>query len=246
MVQIAPLASLTLTHVSPLLSPMSLSRPFIFKIFSMKFSKFIFYIMICFIVFQNTVVNAHPHSWVSVLTEIEGDNKQISGLKMFWTFDLMTTSDALSDVDLSEDNKQLALQNLAIEMLENIKLNNYFTHFRHYGSTLAFKEVAQAKLILEDQKLTLQFLLELERPLLLPVTNLKLQVYEDSYYVDFLWLAQDDIQLSESFFGDCSLKINEAYDFPVQNAYDPLSMQGNATNNELGVINTQAATIHCL
>jgi len=195
---------------------------------------------------QGSVVKAHPHSWVSVLTEIEGDNKQISGLKMFWTFDLMTTSDALSGLDLSEENKQQTLKVVASEMLENIKLNNYFTHFSHYGFVLPFKEVGQAELLLEDQKLTLQFSLQLEKPLALPITNLELQVYEDSYYVDFLWLAHDDIQLSESFHGDCRFDISESSSLPEQASYDPLLKQEGEVNNELGVLNTQSATIHCL
>lgn len=212
----------------------------------MKQTKIIFYIITCSLLFQATAIKAHPHSWVSVLTEIEGDNKQISGLKMFWTFDLMTTSDALSGLDLSEDKQQQTLKILAKEMLANIKQSQYFTHFSHYGVNLAFTEATQEKLILEDQKLTLEFRLILEKPLRLPVTNLALQVYEDSYYVDFLWLAQDDIQLSESFLGDCSFNIEESNSVSEFSAYDPFLIKESDVNNELGALHTQSATIHCL
>lgn len=221
----------------------------------MKITVFRFYHIICSLVifcfiFQISALKAHPHSWVSVLTEIEGDNKQITGLTMFWTFDLITTSDALSGQDLSEQARQNTLQLLAADMLANIKQNNYFSHFKQHYTTLAFKHPEQAKLSLEDSKLTLSFFLELDTPLSLPVHGLNLQVYEDTHYVDFLWLQQDDIQVSERFHGDCTLNILEphyvATDISSQFSYDPLFISDAPQNNELGAISTQSATISCI
>lgn len=196
--------------------------------------------------FQAPTLKAHPHSWVSVLTEIEGDSQHIKGLKMFWTFDLITTSDALDGEDLSEDHRQDTLQNLAAEMLKNIKETGYYTRLHHNDRPLAFKDPKQALLTLEDYKLTLQFYLALEKPVALPATNLSLKVYEETYYVDFLWLQVDDLQLSESFYADCKFKLLEPQTTTEQIAYAASLEKDAKGDSKLGEMFTQTASIDCL
>lgn len=203
------------------------------------------WLFILSVFFHASFVKAHPHSWVSVLTELEGDSHQLSGMRMFWTFDLITTSDALAGEDLSEENQQQTLNALASEMLNNIKQTGYYTWLEKQGSRLSFKEPQQAILTLEDYKLTLQFFLALERPLTLPVTDLTLKIYEDTYYVDFLWLQQDDLQLSESFVADCQLELLEPQTTNEQIAYAsslPRDVQG---DSKLGEMFTQKVKINC-
>ncbi|WP_022942322.1 DUF1007 family protein [Psychromonas hadalis] len=213
----------------------------------MNISQFRFYpiIFVCLLFFSIATVTAHPHSWVSVLTEIEGDNKQITGLTMFWTFDLMTTSYTLDGEDLSESHRQKTLQNLADEMVGNLKENDYFTYFKKQQSRLPFKVPQQARLILEDHQLTLHFFLELEKPLLLPVTDLHLQVYEDSYYVDFLWLQASDLQLSENFMAACDMKIIEPNPTTTQMIYAASLLIDAQPDSQLGPIFSQSVTINC-
>ncbi|PKG37945.1 DUF1007 family protein [Psychromonas sp. Urea-02u-13] len=226
------------------------------------FFRVIFYAFITLFLLQISTLKAHPHSWVSVFTEIEGNDKQLTGLTMFWTFDLITTSDALDGTNLSAENQQQTLQILASEMLANIKESHYFTHFKMHGQTLAFKTPQKATLVLEDYKLTLNFFLELDKPLPLPITELNLQIYEDSYFVDFLWLQLDDIQLSEHFRGDCQLNIVEPPKNIEQDVFDPLFSPSNESaptadalamydplfmaNTKLGETFTQSVVINCL
>ena len=202
-------------------------------------------ILICLLFLPVRSVIAHPHSWVSVLTEIEGDNKQITGLTMFWTFDLITTSYTLDGEDLSEQHRQKTLQSLADEMVGNLKENNYFTHFKKNDQVLLFKGAYQAKLTLEDHKLTLAFFLELQEPLLLPVTNLYLQVYEDGYFVDFLWLKESDLQLSEHFIANCEINIAEPKPTTAQMIYAASLAIDAAPDSQLGTIFSQSVSINC-
>jgi ABC-type uncharacterized transport system substrate-binding protein len=229
---------------------------------SFYFFRVIFCAFITLFVLQVSTLKAHPHSWVSVFTEIEGNEKQLTGLTMFWTFDLITTSDALDGTNLSPETQQQTLRVLASEMLANLKESHYFTHFKMHGNTLAFKTPQKATLVLEDYKLTLNFFLELEKPLALPITELNLQIYEDSYFVDFLWLQQDDIQLSEHFRGNCQLNIIEPPKNIEQDVFDPLSFPSTASapaidalaiydplfmaNTKLGETSTQSVVINCL
>lgn len=199
----------------------------------------------CLFLLQLPTVQAHPHSWVSVFTEIEGDSQQITGLRMFWTFDLITTSDALDGQDLSEKNQQSTLKKLASEMLSNIHDSQYFTHLQHNQTRLSFIAPQQATLTLEDYKLTLNFFLELEKPLTLPVKDLNLKIYEDSYYVDFLWLQHNDLQMSEQFSGDCQLNIVEPQTTSEQIAYASSLGVDAPSNDSLGVMFTQKVMISC-
>ena len=189
-------------------------------------------------------INAHPHSWVSVFTEVMGNDKQLTGLKMYWTFDITTTSDALSGQDLSEANRSKTLKKLSLEMLDNIKANHYFTHFTQYGKVLDFSPAQKSSLKLEGYKLTLSFTLPLKEPLNLPLKNLNLQVYEDSHYVDFLWLQQTDLQLSEHFQADCDVTMHEPLPIIELNNYDPL-MVSRSSNSSLGAMSTQNVSFNC-
>lgn len=199
-----------------------------------------------YMIFQASMLTAHPHSWVSVLTEIEGDDKHITGLNMFWTFDLITTSDALEGEDVSDKNLKRTLRKLASEMLDNIKQTGYYTRLEHQGRQLGFKEPKQATLTLDDYKLTLQFQLALEKPIELPTSNLSLKVYEDTYYVDFLWLQVNDLQLSESFYADCKFNLLEPQTTSEQIAYASSLGKDIKGDNKLGEIFTQTASIDCL
>ncbi|PKF60297.1 DUF1007 domain-containing protein [Psychromonas sp. psych-6C06] len=214
----------------------------------MHFSSLIYIIRISFItlLFSISTLKAHPHSWVSVFTEIEGNDTHLTGFKMFWTFDLITTSDALSGEDVSERKLPGTLKRLSREMLVNIKANDYFTFLEWQGKTLSFADPLQEKLILEDYKLTLSFFLPLQKPLQLPITDLQLEIYEDTYYVDFLWLQKDDIQLSEQFRANCAMNIIEANTTSEQIAYAaslPKDAQG---DSKLGAQFTQKLNINCL
>jgi ABC-type uncharacterized transport system substrate-binding protein len=203
-----------------------------------SFFRIIIFAFITLLSVSISTLKAHPHSWVSVFTEIEGNHKQLTGLTMFWTFDLMTTSDLLMGKSLNQENQQQTLKILASEMLANVKENHYFTHFKIHNKVLRFKAPKNAILTLEDYKLTLTFFLELHNPLLLPITDLSLQIYEDSYFVDFLWLQQDDIQLSEHFRGDCQLNIIEPPKNNVQDTDDPLFLPSTMTSQTSDALTT--------
>lgn len=205
----------------------------------------ILWLFMAFILFYSCTAKAHPHSWVSVLTELEGDSQQLSGLRMYWTFDLITTSDALNGEDVSPENLQKTLDKLSVEMLGNIKKSGYFTRLESQGVRLHFKTPQKATMTLEDYKLTLEFFLELDTPLALPLKDVTLKIYEDTYYVDFLWLQHDDVQLSENFNADCKLNIVEPQTTSAQIAYAsslPKDAQG---DTRLGELFTQTMTINC-
>lgn len=190
-------------------------------------------------------LSAHPHSWISVFTEIEGDNKEITGLKMFWTFDLITTSYTLDGADLSKKNRVHTLNALSNDMLKTLLENNYFTYIQYQGKSIEFQQTAKAKLTLKKYKLTLEFLLKFKKPLRLPIKDLQLQIYEKTYFVDFLWLKDNDLQLGENFTGKCQLDIIEPTPSSKQILYASSLEIDKKPNLNLGRIFTQSLILNC-
>jgi ABC-type uncharacterized transport system substrate-binding protein len=52
---------------------------------------------VLFLAVLSSAVAAHPHSFITLKTEIVATDNQLTGLKMRWTMDEMTSADLLYD-----------------------------------------------------------------------------------------------------------------------------------------------------
>lgn len=75
---------------------------------------------------------AHPHSFISMKTELVADDAQISGLKMRWTMDEITSADLLYDAGDAKPGDEI-WKKLAAEVMANVLGQHYFTEFWHNG-----------------------------------------------------------------------------------------------------------------
>lgn len=188
---------------------------------------------------------AHPHSWVDMKTEIQGDGQQITGFLMTWEFDAMTSAYMLDGEDLSAKNKVQTLQNLADFIMNNMTKNHYLTYFYEADMPVKYALAENGRLEQEKIKATLQFYLPLAKPLMLSDKSLKLLIYDPSYYVDMNWPAKNAIQLSPALSKFCHLELIEATPSSEQLAY-VMSLPVDAQrDNALGELFTQTITINC-
>ena len=128
----------------------------------------VFYALcITFFLFISSSVQSHPHSWIDLKTVIEGDKNQITGFKMSWTFDAITSSYMLDGEDLSEQNKAKALQEMAEGILENLVQTDYFTYFYNDGTPLKYSLATDVGIVQDRTKLTLNYFLPLSQPKLI-------------------------------------------------------------------------------
>ncbi|MDX2322039.1 MAG: DUF1007 family protein [Moritella sp.] len=187
----------------------------------------------------------HPHSWVDMKTEIQGDGEHITGFLMTWEFDAMTSAYMLDGEDLSVENKAQTLQDLADSIMQNMTTNHYLTYFYEAGIPVKYALAENGTLTQNKMKARLAFYLPLAKPLTLSDKNLKLLIYDPSYYVDMSWPAKSAIQLSPQLAQYCKLSIIDATPTSEQLAYVMTLPVDVARDDALGELFTQTATINC-
>lgn len=188
---------------------------------------------------------AHPHSWIDVTTHIQSEDNKITALKMDWEFDAMTSAYTLDGEDISKEGLPETLQQLATESIQNMLAEHYFTYFYDGETPIRYYEVEDAKYTLNQGKLTLSFVLPLEKPQ--PVENhqIKLLVFEPSYYIDMSWKKEQDIQLSDELSQHCQVEIIKPTPTPEQMSY-AMSLPADADpDHALGQLFTQTAVLNC-
>jgi ABC-type uncharacterized transport system substrate-binding protein len=207
-------------------------------------SKLFFFILFSALFFSANS-SAHPHSWIEMKTRIEGDEKQITGFKMEWVFDAMTSAYMLDGYDLSPEKKAQSLQEIADSVLNNMLVGHYFTYFYNGEEPVRYKTGKNARLIQNRTKLTLTFELPLAKPQPAKGSSLRLLIFEPSYYVDMSWQKKSDISLSPALQNSCSIELKDPNPTSQQINYAlSLPMDADA-DNALGQLFTQTVRLHC-
>lgn len=190
-------------------------------------------------------IQAHPHSWVDLKTEIEGEQGKITGFKMSWTFDAITSAYLLDGEDLSAANKEATLQKIANSVMANMLPEHYFTYFYDGETPIKYALPGNARLSKNRTKLTLDFHLPLAKAQQFKGKTLKLLIFEPGYYVDMSWPKSEDIQLSADLAEHCTLKL-VAPDPTAEQVTYAMSLPADADpDNALGQLFTQTALITC-
>lgn len=93
--------------------------------------------MALFLAVISFTTSAHPHSFISLKTELVTDGTQLSGLKMRWTMDEITSADLLYDAGNAKPGDEI-WKKLAAEVMANVLGQHYFTEFWHNGQKVKF------------------------------------------------------------------------------------------------------------
>jgi len=190
-------------------------------------------------------IQAHPHSWIDLKTEIEGEQGVITGFKMSWTFDAITSAYLLDGEDLSALNKEATLQKIANSIMKNMYPEHYFTYFYDGETPIKYALPGKARLSKNRTKVTLDFYLPLAEAKVFKGKTLTLLIFEPSYYVDMSWQKSEDIQLSAELAQHCALQLLAPSPTAEQVTY-AMSLPADANpDNALGQLFTQTVTINC-
>ena len=143
---------------------------------------------------------AHPHVWVTMNTEvIYAPDGSVTGLRQSWTFDDMFSAFALQGLESKEKGKftRAELAPLAKVNVESLKEFDYFTFATADGKKALFADPqpdywAEEK----DAMVTLHFVLPLKTPV--KAKNLKIEVYDPTYFVAMELAKQNPVQLVDA------------------------------------------------
>jgi ABC-type uncharacterized transport system substrate-binding protein len=141
---------------------------------------------------------AHPHVWVTVRDTIVVESGAIIGVQHDWTFDEMYTAMAIEGLDTNHDGKydRAELQPLAQTNIDGLKEFDNFTYANIGEKKLAFGSPRDYWLEYTNKILKLHFLPPFAEPIRIPVSNLKFNVEDPSYFIAFDFAKDDPVKLA--------------------------------------------------
>ena len=178
-------------------------------------------------------------------TYIEGNKHSLTGFKMVWTFDPMTTAYLFDGEDMSPSHREKTLNKLALSVVNNMLSTHYFTYFYDKDTPIRYQKVTTGTLTSKAGKATLIFHLGLVKPYPLNGHKLQLKIFDPTYYVDMSWKSRKDIIFSEALQSRCSGQLVEPHPTPAQVSY-ALSIPADADPDDtLGQLFTQTLELQC-
>ncbi|PSU29072.1 DUF1007 family protein [Photobacterium lutimaris] len=198
-----------------------------------------------FFLFFPLFATAHPHSWIEMKTYVDGKDGMITGLRMVWSFDPMTSAYMLDGEDTSSDMEAQTFTKVTASVLDNMMYEHYFTYFYDGEEPIKYQLARYGKLTRDRARLVLTFELPLSKPQPVTADSLKLLVFEPSYYVDMSWLSKQDVILSGDLADYCEFEMIAPNPTPEQMSY-AMSLPADADpDNALGQLFTQSVRFRC-
>lgn len=193
-------------------------------------------------------VEAHPHSWVDYTQRVHFDAQgHVIALTQQWKLDPIYSTSLFESLGIRPNRPPTAQQKrlMAQNVADNLQEEGYLTHWRQGKQTIAFDKAKDYSADIEDHRLVFTFTLPLAQPLALK-EPLRLQVFDDSYFVEFLY----DDQVPTSLLlvnapATCKGTIQHANPTPAQLARaSAIDINGKSPDG-LGKLFTDTGVISC-
>lgn len=155
---------------------------------------------------------AHPHVWVDTRSTVLFDERgTLVGVYHRWTFDEMFSAYATQGLDTDGDGQlsREELQPLAQVNVESLHEFDFFTFLDLGAGHGRFVDPVNYWLEHDGFQLTLHFTLPLAEPLVMDARKVSIQVYDPSFFVDFLMAETEPAALANAP-GHCRLEVEEA------------------------------------
>ena len=146
---------------------------------------------------------SHPHSFIAMqATAVHKDN-ELTGLKMRWVMDEITSADLLYDAGKAKPDSVI-WKKLAAEVMANVMGQHYFTEFWHQGKPVKFGNLPpEYRLLREGNKAVLEFILPLGEPQPLAGQRYTFSVFDPTYFVDMTFADEKSLRLPDELAKQC-------------------------------------------
>lgn len=153
------------------------------------------------------VTFAHPHSFISLDSTVMVKDGQLTGLKMRWTMDEITSADLLYDARDAKPGSPV-WKKLAAEVMANVLGQHYFTEFWHSGEKVNFINMpVEYGLQRVDHQAVLTFILPLAHPQPLKGQTYSFATFDPTYFVDMSYDQPANVRLPEGLETSCKLSL---------------------------------------
>lgn len=150
---------------------------------------------------------AHPHSFITLHSELVVTEKMLTAINMRWTMDEITSADLLYDAGEAKPGDEV-WKKLAAEVMANVLSQHYFTELWQGAQQLKFADRPTAYGLSRDgHKAVLTFTLPLAVPQPLAGQRYRLLTFDPTYFVDMHYDKDTDAVPAAEMPTGCTLKM---------------------------------------
>ena len=158
--------------------------------------------------FFSPMALAHPHSFITLVSTVMVKNDQLTGLKMQWTMDEITSADLLYDAGDAKPDSPV-WKKLAAEVMANVLGQHYFTEFWHNGQKVTFNNLPpEYGLARVGHQAVLTFVLPLAHPQPLKGQTYQFATFDPAYFVDMSYDHPGDARVPKTLAALCKISVN--------------------------------------
>ncbi|ADU70241.1 DUF1007 family protein [Pantoea sp. At-9b] len=151
---------------------------------------------------------SHPHSFIDMRTELLTDNDHLTGFKMVWTMDEITSADLLYDAGKAAPGS-VVWKKLAAQVMANVLGQHYFTEVWQGKNRVKFLNLPKEyQLSRNGNKAVLEFILPLGEPQSLSHTQYRILTFDPSYFVDMYYDNAQALTLPDTLKARCQLDLH--------------------------------------
>ena len=125
----------------------------------------------------------------------------------------------LAGEKLTDENRDEVLSTLSSQVIYNLLSSHYFTYFYADDEPIRYKMVEEGSIEMNGAKATLKFNLELAKPTSIYTPDLRLLIFDPSYFVDMSWEHKHAITINEPYAERCHIDVVEPNPTPEQVTY---------------------------
>ncbi|WP_330983055.1 MULTISPECIES: DUF1007 family protein [Enterobacterales] len=151
---------------------------------------------------------AHPHSFITLQSQLVAKEGKLTAIEMRWTMDEITSADLLYDAGKAKPGDEV-WKKLAAEVMANVLGQHYFTEFWHGKQKVKFDNLPTAYgLAREGHKAVLTFTLPLAQPQPLAGQSYQFATFDPTYFVDMHYDKDADVTPPASLPKGCKLSVH--------------------------------------
>jgi ABC-type uncharacterized transport system substrate-binding protein len=139
---------------------------------------------------------AHPHVFISNKMTVLFDGGMLKGMTFRWTFDDMFSEMILTDLKPNADGNFSAKQTATIKAGAFDNLENYHYFLAFFVGEKRLKKIRIEQFtprVLDGGKLVYSFFVPLDVPVTTDEQNVRVTVYDDTYFVAFDLMHAEDV-----------------------------------------------------
>lgn len=152
--------------------------------------------------------SSHPHSFIAMQTQLVTSGDRLTGLKMIWTMDEITSADLLYDAGAAGPETKV-WKKLAAEVMANVLGQHYFTEIWQGDKRVKFLNLPpEYRLSRNGPKAVLEFILPLAEAQPLAGQRYRFLTFDPTYFVDMYYDNTGALSLPSSLQTRCQLDLH--------------------------------------